>query len=147
LLTGSRYSVNKLNVRRSFDVKGGTLNLNPSFDISNKDGNLRVGYSLNDVGFNVDASRRKQRVSVSQLFGKDKKTQVTPMVSLQGDVSIAVRQEIGDDASITATVTPKESISIRWEDGPWQAIVNAPMEGYLFEGGVDVSVKRKVDFL
>ena len=144
-LSGSTRSGARIQFRRSFDLKGGTLNFNPRFDIQNIQGDFTVGYSLNDVSVFMDASRSKQRFSFSKLFGE--KTQVTPTVSLQGDMSLAIKQKLTEnDGSISAVLKPKESASIIFEEGPWVASLVAPMQGYLFAGGVDVNVKRRVDF-
>ena len=47
---------------------------------------------------------------------------------------------------ITTTVNSNESLDMKWEDGPWLAKISAPLDGYRLGEGVDVSIKRKVDF-
>lgn len=133
-------NVDKVQLTKSLDALGGTLNLNPSYDLNKRAPDAVVGYSYGPTSFKVDA--QKKQLTVAHGFNGN---QISPTVSAGGDFSLSYSRELAD-GKLTTTWTPDDSIKVQWTDGGWDATLVAPLEGYYnTNGGLKVSMKRNID--
>lgn len=133
-------NVDKVQLTKSLDALGGTLNLNPSYDLNKRAPDAVVGYSYGPTSFKVDA--QKKQLTVTHGFNGN---QISPTVSAGGDFSLSYSRELAD-GKLTTTWAPDDSIKVQWTDGAWHATLVAPLEGYYnANGGLKVSMKRNID--
>lgn len=123
---------------------GETLTLVPTYDFSTKEAEVGVTYSgFPNTIVNIDTSTKgPQMITVSQRIGED--NQIIPSVSSAGDLEIEYRRAI-EGGTIAVNLKPKESVTLKWNDGPWLATLMAPMTGpYSFSRDINVGFKRSV---
>eukprot|EP00543_Licmophora_paradoxa_P007931 CAMPEP_0202447966 /NCGR_PEP_ID=MMETSP1360-20130828/6744_1 /ASSEMBLY_ACC=CAM_ASM_000848 /TAXON_ID=515479 /ORGANISM="Licmophora paradoxa, Strain CCMP2313" /LENGTH=252 /DNA_ID=CAMNT_0049065301 /DNA_START=23 /DNA_END=781 /DNA_ORIENTATION=- len=137
---GQTNGVAKIQIKRAFSLFGGSLSLNPRFSVADKSPDVSVGYGIKSTFVGVDTSSEK--LTIAQKIGEQ--NSVSPSVTKNGDFAIAYSRSM-NVGKLTTTYAPKNSVKVEWRDGPWIANMEAPLDGYLNVGKVDVSFKRKVD--
>merc|ERR1711915_712020 len=110
--------------------------------VGSGDSSVTLGWSSGDTEVEIVASAEGQSVTISQQ--SDDENKVSPTVTSDGDVSLAWEKSLGDDGSLTATVTSK-AVDLEWEDGAWTANINVPVDGTSIEG-TNIGIKRDVTF-
>jgi hypothetical protein len=137
-----RSFVSKLSLSQK--LLGGSLTVVPAYRPLTKEAELGVLYSgLEDTIISLDASTSgPQMITVSQKVGDN--NQVIPSISSSGDVEIEYRRAV-TGGMVAANYKPNESVTLKWNDGPWLAALNVPMTGPMsFSKDVNVSFKREV---
>jgi hypothetical protein len=133
-------TLDKVQLSKTLEAFGGSLNLNPSYSVSKRTPDATVGYSYGPTSFKVDA--QKKQLTVAHSFNGNK---ISPTVSAGGDFSLSYTRDVAD-GKLTTTWTPDDSIKVQWTDGGWDATVVAPLEGYYkTNSGIKVSMKRNID--
>ena len=134
---------------------GGKLKINPRYDLRSNVPDATVGYSFRDTSFKVDGQSKK--LTMSHIFAKNNKIIPSLTMSKPGpgglgkgilpqDFSLSYCRDLQTGGQVTTTWKPDDSISIRWNDGGWDATIRAPIEGYYkTNGGIRVSMKQNVD--
>ncbi|CAB9497989.1 expressed unknown protein [Seminavis robusta] len=139
------FSVSKVKAVQTIDAAGGTVIAAPTYDLGSSKGDLSLAYAkdnTNSIQLDINTDN-DAKLSLMQRLGSNHI--VRPSITKDGqlEVKYETRVEIG---TITTTYKPNHHIDIQFADGPWQANLNAPMDGYLgLDGGCKVSVKTKVD--
>jgi len=126
-----------VNIRKSIEIPIGKITVSPRYNVDNKKADVGVSYAISGTSVGVDSSNRK--ITVAQVVGGN--TLVVPSITTNGDFDLAVQRNFDGIGKITASIKPNSAVNIRWEDGPWIADLNAPMDGFKFKG-IDVSYKR-----
>ena len=104
-----------------------------------------LAYDTGDTGVQVEvSSKSSQKIIISQQITESNR--IAPSITTSGDLSLQWEKTLGDGNSITTTLNPNQSVNVKWEDGPWTATFDTPLDG-LWMDTINVSVKRKVDFL
>jgi len=133
-----------VNARKAIDIPGSaTLILNPRYDVDSQKADVGVTYAVRNTSVNIDSESKK--ITLAQLVGD--KNVVMPSISLGGKFDIAVQRSF-DFGKIITTIKPEDAVNIKWEQGPYVATINAPIEnnGLSKFEGIDVSLKTRVDF-
>lgn len=131
----------KVNLWQSIDAPGGKLTLNPRYNLAASSLDMTVGYDLNGLGVKIDANADDQKLTLSRELGE--KDTISPSITRSGVFALDVKHDL-DVGSVTGTFTPSDSVNMKWEDGPWNVNLNAPIDGWWIDG-VNISVKRKVE--
>lgn len=121
---------------------GGTWLVNPSYNVKSATGDVTCAYSLDKTSFKVDAASRK--LTISRAIGD--KTWIIPSFTTAGKFALDVQHSMDKYGKLTTSLKPKESVNVKWEDGPWVANVYAPMSSYYKFDKCDITLKRKVEF-
>lgn len=131
------------NVKLTQKLKGlgGSWTVAPRYNVKSSKSDLAVAYGIQDTVISIDAALDRQKIRVSQTIGDN---QVSPSISTEGEVELEYRRNIGTGA-VTAAIKPNSHIGVKWEDGPWVADFQAPMDGMTFTDGVKMNVRRRVD--
>ncbi|GKY95027.1 hypothetical protein MPSEU_000467100 [Mayamaea pseudoterrestris] len=126
-------------------VHGEELTLVPAYHFDTNEVELGVIYTglSDDTVVNLDTSTKgPQMLTVSQRFGANNR--IIPSVTTNGDVELEYRRAI-DTGVLAANYKPNKSVSLKWNDGPWLATLEAPMTGpQSFSSDVRLSFKRDV---
>lgn len=139
------FSVSTVKAVQTLDAAGGTVIAAPTYDVGSSKGDLSLAYARDkSQSVQLDVNTDKDvRISLMQRLGSNHVIRPSITNSGQFEFDYETRVELG---TITTTYKPNHHINIKFADGPWQANLNAPMEGYWgLEGGCKVSVKTKVD--
>ena len=135
---------NKIAIDKGFEALGGRVSVTPRYNINSSEADVTLNYDSDDTTVTVDASSSVQKLTVSQQITSEDR--LTPSVTSNGDVSVAWKRSLGDGDSVTTTVTPGDSVNVKWEDGPWVAQFDSALDGYKTEG-LSVRVNRKISFI
>ena len=135
-------SVGTIEATKTIDNDDSTITVSPKYDVGSGDSSVTLGWSSGDTEVEVLASADAQSVTISQQL--DDENKVSPTVTSDGDVSVAWEKALGDDGSLTTTLTSK-SVDLEWEDGAWTANINVPVDGTSIEG-TNIGIKRDVTF-
>lgn len=103
---------------------------------------LTVDHTAGDTNLKLTASADAQEVTITQQI--DDSTSIAPTINNSGDISVAYNKQL-DDGSLTATLTPNESLDVEWNDGDWTANVNCGLDGINVDSA-NVSIKRDITF-
>jgi hypothetical protein len=134
---------------------GGKLKINPRYDLRTNIPDATVGYSFRDTSFKVDGQSKK--LTIAHIFAENNKIIPSLTMSKPGpgglgkrilpqDFSLSYCRDLQTGGQVTTTWKPDDSISIRWNDGGWDATIRAPIEGYYkTNGGIKVSMKQNID--
>lgn len=139
---GNGISVGAVEATKIIDNGDSTITVSPKYDVGSGDSSVSLGWSSGDTEVEIVASADGQSVTISQQL--DDENKVSPTVTSDGDVSLAWEKALGDDGSLTATVTSK-AVDLEWEDGAWTANINVPVDGTSIEG-TNIGIKRDVTF-
>lgn len=136
--------MNKIQIEKGFDALGGRVAITPRYNIKTSATDVTLSYDSDETSVTVDASTSGQKLTISQQVA-DGHT-LTPSITSSGETSLAWKKDLGDGDSVTTTVTPGDSIKVKWEDGDWVAQFKSDLDGFATEG-LTVSVNRKVTFI
>jgi hypothetical protein len=123
----------------------------PRYNFPTRRTDVRVAYAMEDAMVTVDASRDKQTVTLTRRVNDNDVFINT--VSTDREVEIEYRHSLGGyydgDGTLSAIYKRDDSLTVQWEDGPWQASIRAPMDGlYTFsDGGVKLNIRRSIDLV
>lgn len=138
-------SVSELKVTQEVSGLGGYWAVTPRYNVPARRADVRVVYGLDDTRISLDATGDQQKLTVSRLLGND--VVVSPSVTTKGDIELEYRRNLAT-GSLAAQYKPNDSLTLLWEDGPWQAILRAPMKGaYKLQEGIKVNIRRDVDLV
>mmetsp|Transcript_2426 Transcript_2426/g.3664 ORF Transcript_2426/g.3664 Transcript_2426/m.3664 type:complete len:266 (-) Transcript_2426:753-1550(-) len=134
----------KIRLNKGFEAGGGRVTVSPRYNTKTSVADAIIAYETDDTSITIEAAVDNQKVSVArQITDNDL---ITPSVNSDGDISLAWRKSLDDGNAVTTTVKVNDSVSVEWEDGPWTATIDAPLDGVEL-GGVNVKVNRKVSFV
>jgi hypothetical protein len=136
----STYSVGKLNIRQTIGLPAGKFTISPRYNVGSSKADVGVGFARGGTSISVDTATKK--VTLAQMVGD--KSLLIPSVSTSGKVDVSLQRSFDDFGTITTSIKPTESINIKWEEGPYVAMLHAPIDGFSIDK-VDVSIKRRVD--
>lgn len=136
--------LNKITIDKGIEALGGRFSITPTYDVAASDAQVTLAYDSEDTTVTIDASQSKQKLTVSQVVAEGHR--LTPSVTSSGDVSLAWKKDLDGGDSITTTITPGEKVNVKWEDGPWVAEFDSPLNGHKTEG-LSVKVNRKLTFV
>lgn len=135
-------NLRNVGVSQSFDAPGGDIRLSPSLDLASGRGDVRLEYENKDTKITLDADQDHQKVTIAQRLDED--NQISPSITSEGDLEVEYRRNVGEGV-MTAHYKPHESTRITYEEGPWQATADVPMDGfYNVKGGTKLSIRRSV---
>ena len=137
-------ALNKIQLEKGFDALGGRLAITPRYDIASSTADVTLSYDSDETSITVDASKSAQKVTISQQVAAGHK--LTPSITSSGETSLAWKKDLGGGDSVTTTLTPGDSINVKWEDGDWVAQFSSGLDGFTTEG-LTVKVNRKVTFI
>jgi hypothetical protein len=128
---------------KDVDTLGGTLTINPNYDLESSQGDVALGYSMDNTSIRIDA--QKKRLTVAHVFLDD--NEIIPSISANGDFSLSYSRTL-DTGKITTMWTPNDSIKVTWTDGEWETSFQAPMDGfYKINQTVKVNMKRSASLM
>ena len=132
-----------LQIAKGFGALGGRLSVNPRYTIgSNAD--VVLGFDTDKTSVTIEAAKDGQKLSVAHQVTEDHK--LTPTITTKGDYSLAWEKSLEGGNSLTTTLEGSDAVSVEWNDGPWTAVINAPLTDYK-PHDVTVRVNRKLSFL
>jgi len=140
---GKAFSVSKVEATQAFDSGDARVTVNPRYDVESESADVVIGYDKGDTNVELTASADAQSVTISQQV--DENNRIAPTVTSSGGISLEWERSLGDDSSLTASVTPDESLDLEWKDADWTANINMPISGTSIEGA-NVNIKREVNF-
>jgi hypothetical protein len=132
-----------LNVAQGFNVVGGRFLINPRYNFKESTPDVILGYDRGSTAVTLEASMASQKVTVSQEIVEGHR--IIPSFTADGDISLGYEKKTAT-GSISTTVKPNDSVILQWNDGPWTAVIEAPLDGFSTTG-VNVSMKRKVELI
>lgn len=134
--------IREVGLSQSFDAPGGDIQLSPRYNLASGKADIRVDYGLDDTRITVDADADRQTVTVAQRL--DDNNEIAPSINSDGDINVRYRRNVGDGV-LTANYKPNDSTSLTYEEGPWTASADIPMDGfYQVNGGAKLSFRRSV---
>lgn len=128
---------------KGFNVEGGRFVINPRYNFKESIPDIVLDYDQGSTTVTFEASMSSQKVTISQEIAKGHR--IIPTFTADGDISLGYEKRTSN-GSISTTVNPNDSVIVQWRDGPWIAVVEAPLDGFS-TSGVNVSIKRKVELL
>ena len=128
-------------ISKNFDALGGTVAISPRYNVQSSSPDVSIGYGSDSTSVVLEASTSKQKLTVSQLVTDN--DIVTPSVTSGGDVAFSWKRSLSGGNAITTTVKVNDSINVKWEDGPWTASFDSPLDG-ISTDGVNVHITRKL---
>mmetsp|Transcript_19754 Transcript_19754/g.48539 ORF Transcript_19754/g.48539 Transcript_19754/m.48539 type:complete len:167 (+) Transcript_19754:391-891(+) len=135
-------SVSKIQVAKTVDALGGTLQVNPSLDVPSSSVGAKVGYAVDNTSVQVDSIAKK--ITVAHCFGQDT---IAPSVKASGELSLSYSRTL-PQGTLTTNWTPSESFDVTWNDGEWLTTFKVPIDGLIKANqGVKVNMKRTYDFI
>ena len=132
-----------LDVAKGFNVEGGRFVVNPRYNFKESKSDLILDYDQGSTSVTFEGSMASQKITVSQEIAKGHR--IIPTFTADGDKSLGYEMKTAN-GSISTNIKPNDSIIVQWRDGPWIAVVEAPLDG-LTTNGVSVNIKRKVELL
>lgn len=138
-----RGELRQVGFSQSIEAPGGDLSLTPRFNLASGKADVTVEYAHDDTRIKIDAGTDHQRITVAQRI--DDANSVSPSITSDGELQFGYRRVVGDGA-VTAIYKPNDRTSLRYEEGPWVATVDIPMDGYfeLNSGDAMVNIRRSV---
>lgn len=133
----------KVQLNKGFDAAGGRIFVNPRYSFASSDADVVLGYDTDGTSVTLEASTSDQKLTVQQQITDS--DSLTPSITSKGEFAVAWKKNLGGGNAVTTTVKVNDSVSVKWQDGPWTAIFDSPMSGFTTEG-VNVRVNRKLDF-
>ena len=134
-----------IDIAKGFEALDGDLLVNPRYDVKSSIFDVVLGYSKDKTAIKLEATTSDQKLTVSrQVTDSDK---LSPSVSSSGDISLAWEKSLSGGDTVTTTLKTNDSVNVKWEDGAWTAQISTPIDGFELGEGVDVSIKRKVNFM
>jgi hypothetical protein len=134
--------VTEVGLKQSFDAPGGDLSFAPNYNIASRKADVRVEYAVDDTRITVDADMDKQKVTVARRINSE--NSIAPSITSDGDVELEYRRVIRDGV-LTANYRPNDSTSFKYEEGPWVAKADVPMDGfYKLSSGTKFSIRRSI---
>lgn len=133
----------EVGLSQSFDAPGGNMAVSPSYNLASKKADVVLAYENQDTDTTVTiaADMDSQRVTVSQRIDDD--NEISPSITSDGDIELQYKRIMGDGV-MTANYKPNDSTSVKYEEGPWVASANFPMDGYYQLGGPSLNIKRSI---
>ena len=128
---------------QGFNVVGGRFLINPRYNFKESTPDVILGYDRGSTAVTLEASMASQKVTVSQEIVEGHR--IIPSFTADGDISLGYEKKTAT-GSISTTVKPNDSVILQWNDGPWTAVIEAPLDGFSTTG-VNVSMKRKVELI
>lgn len=129
---------------KGFDALGGRVSVNPRYNIQSSDADVILGYDASSTSVTVEASQNSQKLTVAkQITDSDR---LTPSITSGGDFALAWRKSLDGGNAVTTTMKLNDSLSVKWEDGPWTAAIKTPLSGYKTDD-VTVRIHRKLNFI
>jgi hypothetical protein len=124
----------------------------PRYNFQSRRADVRVAYTMDDSMVTLDASREKQTMTLTRRVNDN--DVFINKVSTDREVEIEYRHSLGGyyyggGGTLSARYKRDDSLTVQWEDGPWQASISAPMDGlYTFsDAGVKVNIRRSIDLI
>lgn len=133
-------AISNVKVSRRMDVMDGELTIVPSYNVAARKVDVNFAYEMEDTIVELDVAPSKQILTVSQRLGDNV---VTPSITTDGEFDLQYRRSL-PSGSLTATYKPNDSVEVEWEDGPWQATVTTPMDGFYKADGFKINFRRNV---
>eukprot|EP00566_Odontella_aurita_P021289 CAMPEP_0113537954 /NCGR_PEP_ID=MMETSP0015_2-20120614/7108_1 /TAXON_ID=2838 /ORGANISM="Odontella" /LENGTH=219 /DNA_ID=CAMNT_0000437497 /DNA_START=363 /DNA_END=1019 /DNA_ORIENTATION=+ /assembly_acc=CAM_ASM_000160 len=104
---GDSFSVNKIEATKGIDSDDSRITVTPRYDLNTEEADVVVAYASGDTDIEVTASRDAQSIKISQQI--DDENRVSPTLASSGDISVEWERKLGDDSSLTTTLTPNDS--------------------------------------
>lgn len=135
--------VREVGLTQSFEAPGGNMAVSPSYNLASRKGDVVVAYENidTDTTVTIAADMDKQRLTVSQRIDED--NEISPSITSDGDIEVQYKRVMGDGL-MTANYKPNDATSLKYEEGPWVASANFPMDGFYQVGRPGLAVKRSV---
>uniref|UniRef100_A0A7S4R771 Uncharacterized protein n=1 Tax=Ditylum brightwellii TaxID=49249 RepID=A0A7S4R771_9STRA len=156
-LFASDLSISRLECTKGFDLQNtNRFIVNPRYNPQTHHADVIFGYVTTATKVKVRASAQCQEVSIAQQINT--RNVIIPTIASNGDVTLRWERQLipqrpvfggqkEENASyIATTLKPSDSIHVEWKDGPWNAIVNIPIDGTDVHSGSNVSIRREVTF-
>jgi hypothetical protein len=138
------FRLSRVEATKGFNYSNGSrITVNPRYNVDRDDGDIVIGYAVEDIQVELTASQENPSVKVSQRI--DEFNRITPTINRYGDIAVEWEHKFGDDSTVTTTVKPNDAIDIKWRENAWTADIHFPIEGATV-GAASVSFKRKVTF-
>jgi hypothetical protein len=141
-------AVSSVKLSKNINGWGGKWTFVPRYNVKTSKGDMTVAFALQDTVVAVDVAglhEGQQKVTVRQQIGPN--NQFSPSLTTAGEIELAYRRSIAaTGGSVTATIKPDAYVGLKWDDGPWEANLKAPMQGLgKFHDGVKFNIRRTVD--
>lgn len=124
---------------------GGVWTIIPRYNIPGRKADLKLSYGLEDTMVVLDASADRQKITLAQRIGEN--NAISPSITTDGKVELEYHRALDNGSSLTTRFKPNEAVEAEWKDGPWTATFRAPMDGIVFNDGVEVNVRRTVEIM
>jgi len=136
-----RYNIDseEADVVLNYDAGDTSVELTASADAQS----VKIEHVSGDTSIEINASADSQTLTITQQLDED--NTISPTITSDGGISLKWECDLGDGDSISATVTPNESLDVEWNDAGWTANINMPIEGTSIKGA-NVSVKKDIVF-
>jgi len=108
------FNINKIEATKSFDTDDAAVTVTPRYNVDSGDTDVVVSYVKDDTSIEVTASQDAQTITVSKQVDEDNR--VAPTLGSNGEFSVEWESSLGDDNSLTTTLTPNESVDVEWKD-------------------------------
>lgn len=134
--------LDKVAMSKDFSVLGGTLAVAPKYKVGAGNGDLSVGYAMDNTAIKVDTAGKKLTLAQSFNDGTDI---LSPTVNMAGDVSLSYTRKL-DKGQLKTTYTPDDSVMVQWNDGVYETTFKASLDGYYkTNSGIKINMKRTVE--
>lgn len=136
--------VTEVGLTQAFTAPGGDLSLSPRFNLDSRKADVRVEYGIDDdaTHITVDADMDRQKVTVARRINAG--NLVAPSITSDGDVELEYRRVVRGGV-LTAKYRPNDATSLEFEEGPWVASAQIPMDGfYKLSSGTKFSIRRSI---
>lgn len=157
--------VHNVEATMSIPSDDASITVNPRYNIDSEEADVVLNYDAGDTSVELTASADAQSVKIEHVSGDtsieinasadsqtltitqqlDEDNTISPTITSDGGISLKWERDLGDGDSISATVTPNESLDVEWNDAGWTANINMPIEGTSIKGA-NVSVKKDIVF-
>lgn len=142
LEVASKGGSQNVQVVKGFGALGGRISVNPRYNIQSSNADVILGYDAEGTSVILEASQSDQTLTISQQIADDHR--LTPSITSKGDFALAWRKSLEGGNAVTTTLKLNESLNVKWEDGPWTAVISSPMSGYKTDD-ISVRVHRKLN--
>mmetsp|Transcript_37907 Transcript_37907/g.55876 ORF Transcript_37907/g.55876 Transcript_37907/m.55876 type:complete len:269 (-) Transcript_37907:74-880(-) len=120
------------------------------YNFQTKEAELTLGCDVKDGTYVqsstfLDSDRSvREEVTVAQLIGDNHR--IAPTVTSDKDLKLEWKYLLEGGDYVTTTYRLKDSLDVKWRDGPWTVNMNVPLEGYVGVAGTNVNIKRDLNF-
>lgn len=125
----------------------GTWTVIPQYHLSDRRGDLKIAYTFEDESTTIEldtSTSSPNRLSVIQKISDENDAdQISPSFTTEGDVELEYRKQLGKGI-LTTRFKPNKFLHVRWEEGPWEASLQAPMEGVHFTEAPKLNLRRSM---